>query len=58
MISDEDRDELYRRIEHRFSPDELIELLGLETVDIMEAFYDQIFQFKLSEVMEALDGNV
>lgn len=58
MINDDDRDELYRRIEHRFSPDELIEILNLETVDIMEAFYDQIFQFKLTEIMEALDGNV
>lgn len=57
MVDDDERDELYRRIEHRFSPDELIEILGLETTDIIEAFYDQVFQFKLSDVMEALDGN-
>lgn len=54
MISDQERDELYKRIIERFSPDELIELLSLETVDVVEAFYDQIFQFKLSKVMEAL----
>ena len=54
MVSDEDRDELYQRLIERFSPEELIDVLDIDTVDMVEAFYDQIFQFKLSKIMEAL----
>lgn len=58
----DDTDELYRRLEERFSPDELIELLNITTSEMLEAFYERIFQFDglhtnvPIELLEALDG--
>lgn len=48
-----DRDELYKAIEDFFSPCELVDLLGLETSDVIEAFYDTVFE---SEAVRQMMG--
>lgn len=49
-----DQVDLRTIIIERYSPDELIELLDLETEDIVDAFYDVIFQTQLHVILEDL----
>ena len=57
MMDREERDEFFNRVCDRFTAEELVEILGLSTWDVVEQFRDYIMQFKLTEVMDALDGN-
>lgn len=41
-------------LEEKLEPAELVEILGLEIVDLWDAFYDVITQTKKAEVLDAL----
>jgi hypothetical protein len=49
-----DDDFLLMALEEKLEPAELVEILGLEVVDLWDAFYDVITQIKKDEVLDAL----
>jgi hypothetical protein len=49
-----DDDFLLLALEEKLEPAELVEILGLEMVDLWDTFYDVITQTKKAEVLDAL----
>lgn len=56
MIDRDEIEEFFDRVCDRFTGDELVEILGLTSRDIVEMFRDHILEEKMDELTEALNG--